>query len=72
MAEFIDDSRDANVPEQAVQALKNAQLRAQKSGRTQVLVADGKLIRITNGQVTVLKDLPRRKKVTRRSERDAS
>jgi hypothetical protein len=60
----IDDDRsEADVPEQAVQALAAAQRRARQAGHTLVQVQDGKLVRIQGQTVTVLKRVPGRKRV---------
>jgi hypothetical protein len=48
---------DADVPRQAVEGLNAAARRAEKSGRPMVVVRDGKLIRISNGQEVVLEIL---------------
>lgn len=66
MANF-DDSQEADVPQQAVRALKAAQVRARQAGRPQVLVVGRQLVHILNGKTTVLKVLPARKNVVRQT-----
>ena len=63
MPTFDDDRQDDDVPAQAIEALAAAQQRARLTGHTRVLVRDGKLIRIEGETVTVIKDVPTRKKV---------
>jgi hypothetical protein len=63
-----DDRQDADVPELAVQALTAAHQRALQAGRPLVLVRNGQLVRIDSTGVTVLKQLPARKKVAVRKK----
>jgi hypothetical protein len=62
----LDD--DDDVPEQAVQALNAASRRAAASGLPLVLVRGDQLVRVDATGVTVLKELPPLKRVTRRTE----
>ena len=68
MPPFDDDHEDADVPEQTVKALTAAHQRALEAGRTLVLVRNDQLIRIGPDGVTVLKQLPERRKVTVRKK----
>jgi hypothetical protein len=68
MPDIDDESQEADVPQLAVKALTEAHQRALAAGQTLVLVRDGRLIRITNDEVVVLKKLPDRKKVAVRTK----
>ena len=68
----IDDAEDADVPAQAVRALKAAQERARLAGHPLVMVRGRQLVRIENGVVTVLKELLPRKTVRIRTPRPES
>jgi len=72
MATQDDDRLEADVPALALKALKEAQQRAAQAGHTRVLVRDGRLVSIRNGTITLLKQLPPRKKLTVRSKRISS
>jgi hypothetical protein len=58
-----EDIHDADVPEQALQALAKAQHAATVANLPQVLVRDGLLLRIQGESVTILKRLAGRKQV---------
>ena len=58
------DLEEADVPELALVGLNEAHERAKNSGLPLVFVRNDQLIRIENGVVTVLKQMPPRKKVT--------
>jgi hypothetical protein len=68
MTPFDEDAQDADVPEQAVKALTAAHQQALQAGMTLVLVRDDQLIRIGPDGVTVLRQLPPRKKVAVREK----
>jgi uncharacterized membrane protein len=64
--ELIDDDfEDADVPEQAVRGLNEAQKVAMMNHAV-LFVRDGKLIRLEKGVETVLKDMPPRIKVNKK------
>jgi hypothetical protein len=63
MNSIIDELDETQVPELALKALQNAQVRVRTLGRPQVLVVNGQLVRIFGGQQTVLKILPQRKRI---------
>ena len=63
MSPTDEDRLDADVPALALQALKAAQDRAVRAGHPMVVVRDGQLVRVCGDTVTVLKQLPGRKKV---------
>ncbi len=55
-----DDFQDADIPQQALQALAHAQQNSMKAGHPQVLVRDGYLVRISGETVQILKKMPDR------------
>ncbi|MEZ6142371.1 MAG: hypothetical protein R3B84_17570 [Zavarzinella sp.] len=57
MTPIAEIDEDADVPALAVKALNEATEQALRSGKTVVLVRDGKLVRIEGGNVIVLKEL---------------
>ena len=63
MAPNDDERQEADVPALALAALQAAQRRAREAGHTLVMVRDGQLVQICGDTVTVLKQLPARKKV---------
>jgi hypothetical protein len=69
MNTVADDSQESDVPALAVRALKAAQTRARQAGRPLVLVVNRQLVRVANGQTSVLKVLPARRNVGRRTLR---
>jgi len=63
MSDIDDESQDADVPAMAIQGLVAAQQRAVAAGHPIVLVRNGQLVRIVDGQTTVLKSVLPREKV---------
>lgn len=57
------DPMESDVPEKAVAALTAASKRAAQLGLTRVLVSEGKLVRISNNEQTVLKTISGRIKI---------
>ncbi len=68
MPDIDDESQDADVPAMAIQGLIAAQERAVAAGYPIVLVRNGQLVRIVDGQTTVLKSVLPREKVTARTK----
>ena len=67
MSVINEETRESDVPKQALEALTAAQIRSVQAGHPQVLVQDGVLVRISAGGTTVLKRLPKRRVVSVRT-----
>ena len=51
------------IPELALKALRDASLHAQASGLAQVVIQDGKLVRIDENGPSIIRSIPSRRKV---------
>ena len=69
MATIESEPHDAEIAELAVKALSAAHKRAAQAGRSLIFVKNGELIHVGPHGKTVLKKLPRRKKVSVRVKR---
>lgn len=72
MSIYEEDRQDAAVAQQVAQVLSDAGRRAVRSGHAVVYVKDGVLVRQTTSGTTVLKTMPTRRKVTKRTKKARS
>jgi 20S proteasome alpha/beta subunit len=72
MPEFDSKEDEEEVIQMALQALREANERAKKSGRELVFVRNGELVRSGPNGITVLRKLPPRRKVNGRIRRAQS